>query len=132
MEPGIEKSNPSFVSDVKTILEQARKSSYQSVNTAMVQAYWLVGKRIVQEEQDGKERAVYGGNVLKLLSKAISSDFGDGLSIANLKNFRQFYLTYPDYEISYAVRSLLTWTHHRLIMRVQNPNICLTFPLNKS
>ncbi|HEY5510137.1 MAG TPA: PDDEXK nuclease domain-containing protein [Prolixibacteraceae bacterium] len=122
MEPGIEKSNPDFVSDVKTILEQARKSAYQAVSYTMVQAYWLVGKRIVQEEQDGKERAVYGGNVLKLLSKAISSDFGYGLSIANLKNFRQFYLTYPDYEKSYAVRSLLTWTHHRLIMRVQNPD----------
>ena len=132
MESEIEKSNSGFVSDVKTILEQARKRAYQAVNTTMVQAYWLVGKRIVQEEQDGKERADYGSYILKSLSKALSSDFGNGFSIANLKNFRQFYLTYPEKEkgyavrsdsenpIGYALRSQLTWTHHRLIMRVQN------------
>ena len=136
MEPGIEKSNPGFIYDVKTILEQARKSAYKSVNTAMVKAYWLVGKRIVQEEQDGKERAGYGDAVLKKLSIELTADFGKGFSYANLKNFRQFYLTYPDQEncenesgnsielepsIGYTLCSLLTWSHNRLIMKVQDP-----------
>ena len=140
MEGEIEKSNAGLVSDFKAILEQARKRAYQAVNTTMVQAYWLVGKRIVEEEQDGKERADYGSYILKSLSKELSAEFGNGFSIANLKNFRQFYLTYPDQDnfndvrsnsedpilyavrresentIGYALRSQLTWTHHRLIM----------------
>lgn len=70
MESDFEKSDPGFVSDVKIILEQARKRACQAINTTMVQAYWLVGKRIVQEEQDGKERANYGEAVLKTLSTA--------------------------------------------------------------
>ena len=82
MQSEIEKTNPDFVSDVKTILEQARKSAYQAVNTTMVQAYWLVGKRIVQEEQDGKERAGYGEAVLKTLSIALTAEFGMGFSYA--------------------------------------------------
>ena len=145
MESEIEKSNAGLVSDVKAILEQARKRAYQAVNTTMVQAYWLVGKRIVEEEQNGKERADYGEAVLKTLSIALTSEFGNGFSYANLRNFRQFYLTYPDQENCYALRSnsedailyalrsesenpigyalcsQLTWTHHRQIMRVQNP-----------
>jgi predicted nuclease of restriction endonuclease-like (RecB) superfamily len=151
MESRIEKSNPDFVFEVKTILEQARKRAYQAVNTSMVQAYWLVGKRIVQEEQNGKERANYGSYILKSLSKELSAEFGNGFSHANLRNFRQFYLTYPEQEIGYAMRSnsedsilypvrrefenticytlcsKLTWSHNRLIMRVQNQDARLWY-----
>ena len=147
----IEITNPDFVSDVKTILEQARKRAYQAVNTTMVQAYWLVGKRIVQEEQDGKERADYGEAVLKTLSIALTAEFGKGFSYANLYNFRQFYLTYPVQEnyqavcsnsedsifytvcrefessIGYTLCSKLTWSHNRLIMRVQDPEARLWY-----
>lgn len=109
-----------YVAEIKTILAQARQNAYQAVNTVMVEAYWLIGKRIVQEEQQGKERAEYGESLLKNLSIALSAEFGKGFSYANLRNFRQFYLTYPDAEICYALRSKLTWTHHRMIMRVEN------------
>lgn len=155
MESGIEKGNPGFVSDVKTILEQARKRAYQAVNSNMVQTYWLVGKRIVQEEQNGKERADYGEAVLKTLSIALTADFGKGFSYSNLRNFRQFYLTYPvqencytlcsnsedsklytvcrEFENSkgYTLCSQLTWSHNRLIMRVKNPEARLWY-LNES
>ncbi|MBX2966107.1 MAG: DUF1016 family protein [Cyclobacteriaceae bacterium] len=110
-----------YIAEIKLILEQARQKAYQAVNTAMVEAYWLIGKRIVEEEQNGKEKAEYGEAVLKNLSVALTSEFGKGFSYANLRNFRQFFLTYPDKENCYALRSKLTWTHHRLIMRVENP-----------
>ncbi len=110
-----------YVADIKQILEQARIKTYTVINSAMVEAYWLIGQRIVEEEQNGQSRAGYGEAILKKLSIALTSEFGKGFSYANLRNFRQFYLTYPDPEKCYALRSKLTWTHHRLIMRVENP-----------
>lgn len=99
----------------------------------MVEAYWQIGRRIVEEEQQGKGRADYGTFLIKDLARQLTAEFGKGFSAANLKSFRQFYLTFPDIEIGYAVRSQLTfpirdslrpeltWTHYRLIMRVENP-----------
>lgn len=87
----------------------------------MVEAYWKVGERIVLQEQGGESRAAYGEQVLKELSIALTTELGRGFSYANLRNMRQFYLTYPDIEKCYALRSNLSWTHHRLIMRVENP-----------
>jgi predicted nuclease of restriction endonuclease-like (RecB) superfamily len=81
-----------------------------------------MGKRIVEEEQQGKERAAYGEGLLKALSIELINEFGKGFSYANLRNFRQFYLTYPDEQICYTVCSKLTWSHNRLIMRVENEN----------
>ena len=82
----------------------------------MVEAYWQIGKSIV-EEQNGEERAEYGTGLLKELSNQMTRDFGKGFTVANLKNMRQFYLTFPN---SYALRSELSWTHYRLLMRVEN------------
>lgn len=79
-----------------------------------------MGERIVLQQQGGESRAAYGEKVLKELSTALTAEFGRGFSSANLRNMRQFYLTYPDIEKCYALRSKLTWTHHRLIMRVEN------------
>ena len=83
----------------------------------MVQAYWNIGKLIIEEEQKGESKAEYGKQLILELSSKLSKDFGKGFGIANLKNFRQFYLTFPK---SYALRSELTWTHYRLLMRVKN------------
>lgn len=94
--------------------------AYQSVNSVMVEAYWLIGKRIVEEEQNGKERAEYGEALLKNLSVALTKEFGKGFSSSNLRNFRQFYLTYSDPEICYTLCSKLTWSHNRLIMRIDS------------
>ncbi len=106
------------IDEIKLILQKARQESYLAVNSAMVKAYWEIGERIVLIEQAGKAKATYGEQTLKLLSKALSEEFGKGFSYANLRNFRQFYLAYP--KKCYALRSKLTWTHHRLIMRVED------------
>lgn len=114
--------NDTYIQDIKTILLQARTKTYQMLNTQMVEAYWLVGKRIVEEEQQGEKKAGYGEHLLKRLSQSLAAEFGKGFSYANLRNFRQFYLTYPDKEICYTLCSKLTWSHNRLIMRVENEN----------
>ena len=108
--------NKAFYGEIKKILSDARNKVYQTANFAMVEAYWQIGKSIV-EEQNGEERAEYGTGLLKELSNQMTRDFGKGFTVANLKNMRQFYLTFPN---SYALRSELSWTHYRLLMRVEN------------
>ena len=85
----------------------ARASALQSVNTAMVAAYWEIGREIVEEEQCGEQRADYGIRLIKQLSKRLTSDFGRGFSVANLKLFRQFYQNYRERQpkIRYSVSS---------------------------
>lgn len=115
----VKTANP-IMEDVRAILRQARQKAYAMTNFLMVEAYWKIGRRIVQEEQDGKERAVYGTNLVPTLARALGEEFGRGLSVANLWNFRQFYLTFPTEEILYALRRELSWTHWRLLIRVEN------------
>ncbi len=112
---------PTFFEEVRAILAQARQKAYTAINFTMVEAYWEIGRRIAEEQQQGKGRADYGTFLIKELSRQLSAEFGKGFTIANLKNFRQFYLVFPDFQKSYAPRSLLTWSHYRLIMRVENP-----------
>ncbi len=76
---------------------------------------WNIGKSII-EEQGGKDKAEYGAGLLKELSRQMTQDFGKVFTVANLKNMRQFYLTFPN---GYALRSELSWTHYRLLMRVE-------------
>jgi len=98
------------------ILTAARNKVYSAANFAMVEAYWHIGKNIV-EKQGGEMRAEYGAQLIKALSEQMTADFGKGFTVANLKNMRQFYLTFQN---SYALRSELSWTHYRLLMRVEN------------
>ena len=78
------------------ILEQARSNVVRVVNNQMVMAYWLIGREIVEEEQKGKARAEYGKGLIEHLSRQLTERYGKGFSIANLRNFRQFYMTYQD------------------------------------
>jgi len=103
--------------DVREILQKARTRAYTAVNTAMVQAYWNIGRRIVEEEQKGKERAEYGQNLIKNLSIALNDESGKGFSVANLWNFKKFYQTFPEPEKLYTLCRELSWSHIRLIMR---------------
>jgi predicted nuclease of restriction endonuclease-like (RecB) superfamily len=109
-----------FFTDVRSILADTRRAAFTAVNSAMVAAYWQIGRRIVEEEQGGSAKANYGDGLLKELSRALTAEFGKGFSLANLKNFRKFYLTFPDREKSYTLCSLLTWSHNRLIMREED------------
>lgn len=109
-----------FHADIRQILQAARSKTQSVINSAMVEAYWLIGKRIVEEEQQGESKAKYGARLLENLSRELGQEFGKGFSYANLRNFRQFYLTYPEQEICYTLCSKLSWSHNRLIMRVEN------------
>lgn len=107
-----------FYTDIKDILAQARNKAQSAVNSAMVEAYWLIGQRIVQEELQGQNKAQYGTRLMEELSKALAADFGKGFSYANLYNFRQFYRIFPDQKILYTLCRELSWSHLRLIIRV--------------
>ena len=109
-----------FIAQIKKIIFAARQKSYMAVNFAMVEAYWLMGRRIVEEEQQGNERAAYGEKILKTLSKELTKEFGKGFSERNLRDFRQFFLTFQETEIWHTLCAKLSWSHIRLIMRVEN------------
>ena len=100
---------------IKAVLEQARAQSYRAVNISMVQAYWNIGRIIVEDEQKGKARSDYGAYLLDELSKRLTVDFGKGFDRTNISKMRAFYLAYP---IVDALRPQLTWTHYRLLLRV--------------
>jgi predicted nuclease of restriction endonuclease-like (RecB) superfamily len=101
---------------IKEILEKARSSAYRAVNFAMVQAYWEIGRVIVEEEQKGAERAKYGKALIKELSRRLTRDYGRGFTERNLWYMRDFYRTFPKVN---ALRAELTWTHYRLLLKVE-------------
>ena len=109
-----------FFSDISAILHEGRTKAQTAVNYAMVETYWRIGERIVEQEQDGKERARYGEFIIKELSRHLGDNFGKGFSVANLKNMRMFYLTFRDNQKSYTLCSQLSWSHVRLIMRLDS------------
>ena len=111
-------SDKLYVSICK-ILESARQTAYKAVNTAMVQAYWQIGRLIMEDEQQGEQRAQYGKKVLEGLSARLTAEFGKGYTATNLKYMRSFYRAFP---IRHAVRDELSWTHYRMLLKVDNPD----------
>jgi len=111
------KINSSFIQDVKEILCQARLRAYSAVNTAMVDAYWKIGQRIVEEEQNGGQRAAYGKKILLDLSKEMNTEYGKGFDERELRKMRQFYVMFP---IRDSLRPELSWTHYRSLIRVSD------------
>lgn len=108
----------SFVSEIKTLIQQARDSAYNSVSTITVVTYWNVGKRIVEQEQNGNERANYGEFLLDILSQNLVRAFGNGYNKRNLQYFRKFYLMFPDFEIVNTCVHNLSWSHFRRLLSV--------------
>ena len=111
-----------LIKDIKTILDSARGQAATAVNTAMLNAYWKIGERIVMEEQGGKLRAEYGTASLKELSEQLTRELGKGFSPRNLRNYRQFFILFPDWAIWNARVPNLTWTHIRTLLRVNDKN----------
>jgi len=109
----------SIYDPIKEILTSAREKAYKAVNFAMVEAYWNVGKLIV-EAQDGNERAEYGDYLLKNLSKELTKEFGKGFTVTNLSYMRQFYLAFS---IRHTLCDELSWSHYRLLSRIDDENI---------
>ena len=111
---------PDFIQEIKQIVTNARQKAYVAINSAMVEAYWLMGKRIDEQEQEGKGRADYGSRLLKSLSKELTAEFGKGFSVGSLYYYRQFYQTFP--EIFATPWRILTWSHYKRLMQVSNAN----------
>lgn len=113
--PGVEQT----YERIKAILTDARTRAHRAINTAMVVAYWEIGRTIVEEEQRGRQRADYGREIVENLARRLLADFGKGFDRSNLWHMRSFYLGYP---ILDALRRELSWTHYRLLLRVENPD----------
>ena len=83
----------------------------------MVTSYWSIGQVIVEEEQNGNERAEYGKAVLEGLSKKLTAEFGQGYDVRELRKIRQFYLEFKNWD---TLRHELTWSHYRMLLRVKD------------
>jgi len=131
-----------LVKNLSSVIEEGRKIAVRQINTVLIATYWLIGTRVVEYEQSGKVRAHYGEETLKKLAQELTKKYGNGFGFANLKNIRQFYLTYRQtgfapssqraLEKGYALRSQfpyllreisaqfqLSWTHYRFLMRIE-------------
>lgn len=134
-----------FISDITAIVYTAKGKAYQAADTYQVVSNWLVGRRIVEQEQKGKARAEYGKRVIELASEALTEEFGKGYSIVNIKSFRKFYLVFKDLgigqtlsaqlvsdlfikgqtlsaelELAKYLPSNLSWSHYERLMRIKN------------
>ncbi|MDD2893990.1 MAG: PDDEXK nuclease domain-containing protein [Halothiobacillaceae bacterium] len=107
---------------IREVLLTARITTQRAVNDAMVQAYWHIGRMIVEDEQGGAARAEYGRRVLPELAKRLAAEFGKGFSTTNLKLFRQFYLAFPMGHTLCDQSGLgrLSWSHFRNLLRVES------------
>ena len=126
--------NQNFLESVSDVLAQARKNAKTAVNLAMVYAYYEIGRMIVEEEQQGQNRAAYGKQILQELSKFLSEKYGKGFSTTNLKQMRQFYTVYSQDQISQTLsdqfenlpavstgrKFYLSWSHYLKLMRIDN------------
>lgn len=109
-----------FYKDIHDILENARNNAYVVANDIMAYAYWNVGKRIVEQELKGTTKAKYGAYIIKRLAQELSDKYGSGFSIANIKNCRQLYITFPQESYGYSMIGKVHWSHLRTIMRLEN------------
>ena len=135
-EPLIKRDEKDFIESLKRIVSSARGMAYASINYAQVQSNWLLGQRIVEQMQKGKERAEYGSYIIKLASEALTEEFGKGYSESNIRSFRMFYLSFSDFQIQqtlsaesennenqiFSLGSIyrLSWSHYERLMRVEN------------
>ena len=108
-----------FLNDIRNIINSARQNAVRSVDFCRVQMYWHMGKRIFEEEQQGKDRADYGAYLIKNLAKQLEPEYGSGFSARQLAFCRQFYRVYP---IANALRSQLNWTQYRMLIQIDDPD----------
>ena len=110
--------NEQFYTEIRQIIETARTNAIRSVDFSRVQMYWLLGKRIFEEEQQGKDRADYGTYLIRNLAEELTPLYGSGFSVRQLEQSRRFYRMYP---IANALRSQLNWTQYRLLIQIEDP-----------
>jgi predicted nuclease of restriction endonuclease-like (RecB) superfamily len=110
-------TNPNIIHDIKNLIASARQTAIRSVDFQRTVLYWHICERVFNEEQEGQDRANYGQYLIKYLSEQLQPEFGSGFSYRNLAWYRQFYRTFP---IVNALRSQLSWTHYRVLLRIEN------------
>ena len=108
-------NNTTLIESVKELILNARLRVFRMANSALLETYWQIGKLIIEDEQDGNSKAKYGKATLKNLSEALTLEFGKGYDESNLRNIRSFYTAFP---IRDALRHELSWTHYRLLSRL--------------
>ena len=108
-----------FISEIRAIIDHARSAAIRSVDFRRVQMYWSIGRRIFEEEQQGKERADYGTYLIRHLAKELEPEYGSGFSVRQLEQSRQFYRTYP---IANTLRSQLNWSQYRRLIQIDDPD----------
>lgn len=121
-----------FINDVRTIIEQGRKAAYAAAGQAAIATFWNVGRRIVEEQQDGESRASYGSRLIKNLSEELMPVYGRSYSKRNLDYYKKFYLLFPDIEIVNTRVHNLEWSHFRRVLSVTNPQARLWYLENAS
>jgi predicted nuclease of restriction endonuclease-like (RecB) superfamily len=109
---------------ITEIISQAKRKAYQSSNTILLQMYWRIGQLIVEDEQNGSAKATYGKAVLKNLAQQLTFGFGKGFDERNLNNMRSFYNAFPIWN---AVRTELSWTHYRIISRLETEGLRMKY-----
>lgn len=108
-------TNTLLFQSVKEIIQESRQRVYRMVNAALLETYWKIGQLIVEDEQQGNSKAVYGKATLKNLANELTLEFGKGFDERNLNNMRAFYKSFPIWN---ALRTELSWTHYRLLSRI--------------
>lgn len=131
MEKNIINIDAHVIDDIRTIITRARSKAYQSINETLIRSNWEIGKRIVEEEQLGKQRADYGIQLIKSISQQLTTEFGSGYGVRNLAYFKQLYQYFPDWEILHARVQNLTWTHLKSILRVTDAEARLWYLRNR-
>lgn len=112
-------NNTSLIGSIAAIIAESRSIAYSSNNAILLKMYWEIGRLIVEDEQEGRYKAAYGKSILKNLSKQLTLEFGKGFDERNLNNIRAFYLAFPIWN---AVRTKLSWTHYRILSRIDKPD----------
>lgn len=115
------------LSDVRENISTGRTAAYAATNREMLTTYWNVGRRIVEEEQKGEERAEYGKRLIAVLAKELTAEFGSGFIDRNFRYYRKFYLFFPDPEIWNTRVPNLTWSHFRSLLRVPDEDARLWY-----
>ncbi len=106
-----------LLTEIKSIISTSRDKAIRAVDNERTMMYWTIGKRIFEEEQQEKDRAEYGTYLIKLLAEQLEPEYGSGFSVRQLELIRQFYRIFP---IANALRSQLSWTHYRTLIRIDN------------
>lgn len=109
--------NPTLVTAIRSLILESREQAVRTVDHIRVNMYWNIGKRIFEEEQEGKDRADYGAFLIRTLAKELEPEFGTGFTVRQLERYRQFYRTFP---IASALRTQFSWTHYKLLLPIDN------------